>query len=525
VVRLLSILRRSESSSSPSADLNPLNGRDEVARSVTTSYGAATAPEANSAYRRRLLVLAICCLALLMVGMDISIVNVALTAIFTDLHASVAGLQWTVDGYTMVLASLLLLSGSTADRLGRRRVFLTGLAVFATGSLLCSTAPGLDWLVVFRMVQAVGGSMLTPVAMGIITNVFTDAKERAFAIGVWGGTVGISIGLGPVIGGLLIQSVGWRGIFWINIPIGLVALLLVWRFVPESRAPKARRPDPLGQVLVIAFLAFLTWAIIEAPHAGWGTAATLTKLAMSMAALVVLLGWERRRDEPLIELRFFRSVPFAGATVMAVCAFANYTGFLFLNTLYLQQVCGYSALKAGLCTTPLAIGPLFFAPLSGRIVGSHGPMIPLVSTGVVMASGALMLLHADVRTPLWYVVTSYLLFSIGFGLVNTPITNSAVSGMPRSQAGLASALATTSRQIGATLGVAVVGSVLNSGLGARGLREGFASTEGACWWIIAGCGAAIVVLGLLTSSPWALRTAERVRLEQHTTVPAQAVAS
>jgi EmrB/QacA subfamily drug resistance transporter len=470
--------------------------------------------EADSAYRRRLLVLAICCLSLLMVGMDVSIVNVALTAIRTDLHASVSGQQWTVDGYTMVLASLLLLSGSTSDRLGRRRVFLAGLVVFVTGSLLCSIAPTLGWLVAFRMVQAVGGSMLNPVAMGIITNVFTDARERAFAIGVWGATVGISTGLGPTIGGLLIRSVGWRGIFWINIPIGIAALVLVWLFIPESRAPKARRPDPVGQLLVIVFLASLTWGIIEAPQAGWATVTTASRLAVSIVALAALLLWEHRREEPLIELRFFRSVPFAGATVTAVCAFANYTGFLFLNTLYLQQVCGFSALKAGLCTAPLAIGMLLFAPLSGRLVGTRGPRIPLVAAGVVMATGAVLLRHADVHTPLWYVLAGYLLFSSGFGLVNAPITNSAVSGMPRSQAGLASAFASTSRQFGSTLGVAVVGSVLSSGLGGRSLREGFAQAEGGCWWILTGCGAAIVVLGLVTSSSWARRTAERVQVDE-----------
>jgi len=470
--------------------------------------------DSDPAYRRRLLILGICCLALLMVGMDTSIVNVALTAIRNNLHASVSGLQWTVDGYTMVLATLLLLSGSTADRLGRRRVFMTGLVVFTLGSLLCSLAPGLGWLIAFRMLQAVGGSMLNPVAMGIITNVFTDPKERAFAIGVWGGALGISIGLGPVIGGLLIDSVGWRGIFWINIPIGVAALILVALFVPESRAERPRRPDPVAQVLVIALLACLTWAIIEAPNVGWTSGRTLGVFAGAAAALVVLLAWESRRTEPLVELRFFRSVPFSGATVMAVCAFANYAGFLFLNTLYLQQVRDFSAIKAGALTAPLAIGSLFFAPLSGRIVGRRGPRIPLVAAGVAMALGALMLLRLDPRTSLFYVVGSYLLFSIGFGLVNTPITNSAVSGMPRSQAGLASAFATTSRQIGATLGVAVVGSVLDSGLGRRSMSAGFTTAGKACWWIVAGCGAAIVVLGLLTSSPWAKRTAQRVAVEE-----------
>ena len=194
--------------------------------------------------QRRVLVLAICCMSLLLVGLDNTIINVALPSIGRELSASTSGLQWTVDAYTLVLASLLMLSGSTADRLGRRRIFLLGLTLFGLGSLLCSVAPGLGWLVAFRMLQAVGGSMLNPVAMSIITNVFTDPRERAQAIGVWGGTVGISLALGPILGGLLVESIGWRSIFWINVPVALVAIVLTTRFVPESRAAHPRRVDP-----------------------------------------------------------------------------------------------------------------------------------------------------------------------------------------------------------------------------------------------------------------------------------------
>src|SRR3954462_14164182 len=190
-------------------------------------------------------------MSLFIVGLDVTIVNIALPSLRHDLHASVSGLQWTIDAYTLVLASLLVLSGSTADRIGRRRTFQTGLALFTAGSLLCSVAPGLGWLVAFRMMQAVGGSMLNPVAMSIITNVFTDPRERAQAIGVWGGVIGISLALGPILGGLLVESIGWRSIFWVNVPVGLVALALTLRFVPESKAARARRLDPVGQLLVL----------------------------------------------------------------------------------------------------------------------------------------------------------------------------------------------------------------------------------------------------------------------------------
>ena len=197
--------------------------------------------EPELSYRRRLLVLAVCCSSLFIVGIDATIVNVALPSIQRELHASVSGLQWTVDAYTIVVASFLMLSGSTADRVGRRRVFQAGLGLFTLGSLLCSLAPGLGWLVAFRMLQALGGSMLNPVAMSIVTNTFTDPAERARAIGLWGSVFGFSMALGPIAGGALVASVGWRGIFWVNIPVGVAAIILTALFVPESRAPRARR--------------------------------------------------------------------------------------------------------------------------------------------------------------------------------------------------------------------------------------------------------------------------------------------
>jgi len=218
--------------------------------------------------RRRYLVLAICCLSLFIVGLDATIVNVALPSIGRELHSSVSGLQWTIDAYSLVLASLLMLSGSTADRVGRRRTFQAGLALFTLGSLLCSVAPGLGWLVAFRMLQAVGGSMLNPVAMSIITNTFTEPAERARAIGAWGGVFGLSMAMGPVLGGALVDAVGWRGVFWVNIPVGIAALVLTALFVPESKAARPRRPDPVGQLLVIAMLASLTYAVIEGPAYG-----------------------------------------------------------------------------------------------------------------------------------------------------------------------------------------------------------------------------------------------------------------
>ena len=463
-------------------------------------------PEASR--RRRLLVLGICCLSLVIVGLDNTIVNVALPSIQRELHASVSGLQWTVDAYTLVIASFLMLGGSTADRFGRRRIFQTGLAAFTLGSLLCSLAPSLGWLIVFRMLQAIGGSMLNPVAMSIIVNTFTDPRERARAIGIWGGTVGVSLALGPVVGGALIATVGWRGIFWVNIPVGVAAIAATALFVPESRAPHPRRFDPVGQLLVIVTLASLIYAIIEGPSSGWSSAEILGFFTLSAAALAALLIYEPRRNEPLLDLRFFCSAPFSGATVIAISAFAALGGFLFLNTLYLQDVRGYSALHAGLLTLPLAVATAFFAPISGRIIGRSGPRLPLLIAGVTMTAGGVLLTGLTNGTSVGWLLSAYVVFGIGFGMVNAPITNTAVSGMPRDQAGVAAAVASTSRQIGQTLGVAVVGSAVTSAL-AGPFGTAFASASRVGWWIVTGCGAAVLAVGMLTSGRWARATAAR----------------
>ncbi|GAU69912.1 putative drug resistance protein [Streptomyces sp. NBRC 110611] len=448
-------------------------------------------------------------MSLLIVSLDSTVLNVALPSMQRELGASVSGMQWTIDAYTLVLASLLMLAGSTADRLGRRRIFLVGLAVFSAGSLLCSLAPSLSWLVAFRMVQAIGGSMLNPVALSIVTNTFTAPGERARAIGVWGGVAGVSMAAGPVIGGLLVQSVGWRSIFWVNVPIGALAIFLTLRYVPESRAPRPRRLDPVGQLLVITLLGSLTYAIIEAPGAGWTSAEILSFVLMALVSLAALLAYERRRVEPLIDLRFFHSAPFSGATVVAVCAFAALGGFLFLNTLYLQNIRGLSALGAGLHMLPMAGMTVFFAPLSGRLVGSRGPRLPLLLAGTAMAGAGLLFAVFDAQSTDVLLFTGYVLFGVGFGLVNAPITNTAVSGMPRAQAGVAAAVASTSRQVGTSLGVAVIGAVLAGGAHAAAGASQFVAAGRSAWWIIAGCGTAVLLLGALTTGPWARRTALR----------------
>jgi len=436
------------------------------------------------------------------VGLDATIVNVALPAIQSSLHATPSGLQWTVDAYTLVLASFLMFAGSTADRFGRRRAFQIGLTVFSLGSLLCALAPTLEALVACRAVQAIGGAMLSPVAMSIVRNTFEEPRERARAIGVFAAMFGISMALGPVLGGFLVSTISWRAVFVVGIPIGLVAIGLAARFVPESRAPRPRRLDPVGQALVIAALAALTYAIIEAGHAGFAEPGILILLSFALGTLAILVSYELRRREPLLEMRFFRSAPFAGASAIALSVSAALGGFLFINTLYLQDVRGFSALQAGLCMLPMATMMIVFAPVSGRLVGRFGARPSVVVGGTaVLASGLLMTgLAAD--TPIPGLLGAYAVFGFGFALVSPPIANTAVSGMPPAQAGVAAAVATTSRQVGMTLGVAVFGAVA-----AGGLASGGVTATSACWWLVAALGLAVAALGYLTTTDWARVTA------------------
>jgi EmrB/QacA subfamily drug resistance transporter len=481
-----------------------MNGRD--GRNDASMDGPDSQSHPELSRRRRVLILVICSMSLLIVGLDVTIVNVALPAIHRSLGASVSGLQWTIDAYTLTIASLLMLAGSTADRIGRRKVFLIGLAVFSTGSLLCTLAPTLNLLIAARVLQGIGGSMLNPVAMSIIRNVFDDPRERAQAIGVWGGMIGLSMALGPIVGGALVDTLGWRWVFLVNVPVGLLAITLTTLFVPESRAPRPRRLDPVGQVFVILALASLTYAIIEGGRVGFTSAAVIGLFCLSLVSFVFLVFYELHRREPLLEMRFFKSLPFSGASAIAVCAFAAQGGFLFLNTLYLQDVRGLSPFDAGLYVLPMAAMTLVFSPLTGRFIGRHGTRAPLVVAGAALTIAAVMLAQITADSSPAYVLGAYFVFGFGFGVVNPPITNTAVSGMPPSQAGVAAAVASTSRQVGNTLGVAVLGAVAGAGVSGE-IGKSFAVATHPSWWIVAGLSFAIVILGFATTTRWAQQTA------------------
>ncbi|MGW5117510.1 MFS transporter [Streptomyces noursei] len=473
----------------------PLPQPDAAPASAPPSASGGTAPPGI----RRPLVLAVCCSSLFLVSLDNTALNVALPAVQRDLHTSVTGLQWTVDAYLIVLAALLLFSGSLGDRIGHRRVFRTGLALFTASSLLCSLAPDTGWLIGFRIVQAVGGSMLNPAAMALLTGVFTGRSERARAIGVWSTVQGVTMAVGPLIGGLLTDAAGWRWIFLINLPVGLLALALTGR-VPEARAPHARRPDPAGQVLVMVLLAALVYVIIQAPVTGWTAPPVLACAGAALLALPALLRIEGRRHEPLIELRFFRQPWFTAAVLGAVLAFAAMGGFLFLAALYWQNVRHLSAWEAGLRLLPMAVMTIVCPPLAGRLTAVHGPRPPLLASGAATALSGLLCAAFDAQAHGPLLITAYALFGIGFGLINAPITHTAISGVPREQVGVASALTATSRQVGNALGVAAIGAVLAADAPAGGTAA-FLRVARPAWWIITACGAGVLVLAWLLVRP------------------------
>ncbi|WP_280387551.1 MFS transporter [Nocardia wallacei] len=445
--------------------------------------------------RRKTIVLVTCCLSLLISSMDATIVDVAIPTIRAEMDASLSWLQWIIDIYTLTLASLLMLSGAAADRFGRKRVFRIGLSTFAVGSLLCSLAPSVEVLIGARFVQAIGGSMLNPVAMSIITTVFTGRVERARAVGVWGAVVGISTALGPMVGGGLIDTLGWQSVFWINLPICAIALVLTTVYVPETKSQTMRGIDGIGQALAVVVLFTLVFGLIERQP---------LVFAVTAVALAAFVFHEWRHPSPFIDLRFFRSVPFSSATVIAVCAFAGLGAFLFSASLYLQDTRHYSAVHTGLLYLPMAIGMLIFSPLSGRLVGRYGTRPSLLVAGTFMAAAAVLLTGLHSGTPVWELIIMFAVFGIGFGMVNAPITTAAVSGMPLDRAGAAAALASTSRQVGVSIGVALCGLLTGASL----------------WWVLAGLAASIAVLGVAANTGWAERSRDRVAPLLEQKVPA-----
>jgi EmrB/QacA subfamily drug resistance transporter len=407
------------------------------------------------------LVLCLVCLAQFMVILDATIVNVALPSIQKDLGISESSLQWIVNAYALLFGGFLLLGGRAGDLIGRKRVFVAGLVLFTSASLLCALAPSETWLIVSRGAQGLGAALVSPAALSIVTTTFAEGAERTKALGVW---AAIAVGggaVGLVLGGLLVETLSWPWIFFVNVPVGIVALFLSLRYVPESKDEHAHRSfDVAGAVTVTGGLISLVYGIVRSAESGWGSTEVVGFLTLAAVLLVAFLVIEHRSAEPLVRLSIFSVKTVRAANVAMFVVAAGLFAMFFFNTLYVQRVLGYSPLEAGFAFVPFTAGVIVGATVSQKLVPALGAReVPLIG----VALGAVGLLTFLRLTPDSSYVTDLLpgilLASVGMGLVFVPITLIATSGLPVDDAGLASGLFNTSQQIGGAVGLAVLSTL------------------------------------------------------------------
>ncbi|MCZ7415692.1 MULTISPECIES: MFS transporter [unclassified Streptomyces] len=409
--------------------------------------------------------LAVLCAAQFVSMLDITVVNLALPSIRRDLGTGVAGLQWIVGAYVLAFACLLLSGGSLGDRLGRRRVFLWGLAVFTCGSLLCAAAPTLEALVAGRVCQGVGAALFVPATLAFLTHLYPEPGERARAMGVWSGVSALALPLGPVIGGALVDSLGWASVFWVNGPFGAATVVLARRVLPEIPALR-RGVDVPGQVLATGWLGCLTYGLIEAERSGWSSPQITASLGLAGVLLAAFLAVEHRSAQPMVPLALFRDRRFAACNgILFAVAFGLLGSFLFLS-LFVQQVQEYTPSEAGLRMLPLLLPAAVAAPVAGRLAARYDPALPMVCGMVSTGAGLLVLATVDAATPyaLWW--PALVPVGAGVGLTMAPTNAALMSGVAPARAGIASATSMTSQQVGNVLGVAVVGAVVAAGFSA-----------------------------------------------------------
>jgi EmrB/QacA subfamily drug resistance transporter len=407
-------------------------------------------------------ILAVLCVSLLIVSLDSTILNVALPTIERVMHATSSQLQWIVDAYVIVFAGLLLALGSLGDRLGRKWVFMAGLALFAVGSAVSAFSATPDRLIAARAFMGIGGAAIMPSTLSILASVFSGPEERLQAIGVWSGTTGLGVAVGPVAGGWLLAHYWWGSVFLVNVPIALLGLLAAAWCVPNSRNPASKRPDPIGVGLSIASMALLLWGIIEAPSRTWTSPVIIGAIVVALALLAVFVWWERRSTHPMLEMSFFRSRRFSVAIgAMGLVIFAL-MGALFLLTQYLQFSLGYSALQTGLRIAPIAAVLLVVAPLSTLAVRHVGTK-PIVFAGLgLIAVGLALLARITVHGTYLEALPALFLMGTGVGLALAPCTESVMGALPAAELGVGAATNSTFLQLGGALGVGILGSLLNT---------------------------------------------------------------
>ncbi len=407
--------------------------------------------------------LVVLCASVLIVNVDTTILNVALPTLVRDLHATSSQLEWIVDSYAMAFAGLLFVGGSLADRFGRKRFFLLGLAIFAAGSVGAASSPSIPPLIAWRVVMGTGAALAIPASLAIINNIFRDPAERGRAIGAWAGTMGLGVAIGPIAGGLLLSNFWWGSIFLVNVPIALAGMIGAVVLVPDSKNPAADRPDPVGSGLSIVGLGLLLWALIEAPDRGWTSEVVIVIGLASIATLGTFVGWEARSSHPMLKLRLFRDPRFSAAMVGESLGIFALLGALFIQTQFLQFDLGYSPLQAGLRILPIAAVICLVAPLSPRLARGIG-VKATATAGLVAIGGGLGWIAAltTVTTTYGQVVPGMLLIGMGAGLLLPTATNSVLGSVPRGDSGVGSATNTVALQVGGALGVAVVGSIMST---------------------------------------------------------------
>ena len=430
--------------------------------STTAAPPPGAQAEVQQADPRRWLGLGVLCFSLLLIVVDNTIVNVALPTLQRELNATTSQLQWVVDSYILVFAGLLLTAGSLGDKFGRKRALNLGLVIMAGASALSALADSADQLIATRALLGVGAALVMPATLSILTNLFTDPKERGRAIAIWAGTAGMAVAIGPVTGGWLLDNYAWGAVFLVNIPVVVLAMVGGWRLLPESRDEHAPRLDTVGALLSIVSLVALVWTIIEAPNEGWTSTITLAGFAVSAVLLAAFVAWERRVDEPMLDMSFFRNRRFTAASIAITLTFFAMFGSFFLMTQYLQLVLGYGPLEAGVRLLPMAGVMMVVAPSSARLTETVGTKA-VVTSGLVISAISLMLGSFLTAGGGYLPVLAVLMtLSVGMGLTMAPATESIMGSLPPEKAGVGSAVNDTTRELGGALGVAVLGSLMAS---------------------------------------------------------------
>jgi len=416
-------------------------------------------PETSAKHTRPILVLIATSLGVLLAQIDTSVVNLALKSIAIDLRAGVSAMQWVIDAYNLVYASLLLTGGTLGDLYGRRRVFVSGIVLFAIGSLICALAPSATILIIGRIVSGLGAAFALPMSLVLLTIVYPGKKERAHALGIWASCNGLAFIIGPTLGGWLVDSIGWRSIFYLALPLCALAVALTYHAVEESADPRGRHLDVPGQVLAVIGLSGLAFAAIEGSHWGWTSPLILSLLSTSLAALLMLVWVEARTEGPLLPLEFLHKPVFSAALAVAALMTFGMYALLFLMPLYFQTIRGATPLGAGLALLPMSVSFVIVSQLVGYLTNAFGPRVVMTAGMACMGAGALFLAEIGTTTSMTAIGLALFVVGVGLGLNTAPVNGVAVAAVPPARSGTASGLLNTARMIGATLGVAILGSI------------------------------------------------------------------